>query len=287
MRRCVASSRRACPSIRRLGDDRRVASSLAVLAASAMAGGDADRALALAEEGLAVARRSGDPRSEAMLLFNVGMALAWRGELDEAERAIEESVREGASEPGTPPASGTGSGHSARSRWRGATTKRARRRFEESLAVGRELGQPWCISHSLSDLALVAHEDARRRHGAAAARGERRDRSGRVASGWDSRPTSRCTDGSRPRKVIPVRAAPALRVRERPPRGGRRRPVRARLARSRAARSPASFGDRRGSVRRGVGGGTRADAGRGARLRTRGGVDDERTTSRRLRVQRA
>ena len=134
-----------------------VANSLALLTSSAIATGDADRALAIAEEGLAVARRSGDLSTEAMLLFNVGMALAWRGDLDEAERTIEESVR-GARQAGNVTSVGNwlralGSVSLARHDYEGA-----RPRFEESLALGREFGQPWCISHSLSNLALVAQE---------------------------------------------------------------------------------------------------------------------------------
>ncbi len=145
------------PVLRRLGDDRRVASAHAVLCASALATGDADRALALAEEGLGSARRSGDLSTEAMLLFNVGLALGARGELEEAERAIEESVR-GARQVGNVTSVGNwlralGSIALARRDYEGA-----RPRFEESLALGRELGQPWCISHSLSNLALVAQE---------------------------------------------------------------------------------------------------------------------------------
>ena len=145
------------PVHRRLEDHRKVASSLAVLTTSAVAAGEADRALSLAEEGLAVARRSGDLSMEAMLLFNVGLALAWTGDLDEAERAIEESVR-GARQAGNITSVGNwlralGSISLARHDYEGA-----RVRFEESLALGRELDLPWCISHSLSNLALVAQE---------------------------------------------------------------------------------------------------------------------------------
>ena len=145
------------PVHRRLGDDLMVSTSLALLTSSAVAAGDADRALSIAEEGLAVARRSGDLSTEAMLLFNVGMALAWRGDLDEAEHTIEESVR-GARRAGNVTSVGNwlralGSVSLARHDYEGA-----RPRFEESLALGREFGQPWCISHSLSNLALVAQE---------------------------------------------------------------------------------------------------------------------------------
>ena len=92
-----------------------------------------------------------------MLLFNVGVALAWQGELDEAERAVADSVRK-ARQCGNVTSVGNwlralGSISLARCDY-----ERARPSFEESLAVGRELGQPWCTSHSLTNLALVAHE---------------------------------------------------------------------------------------------------------------------------------
>ena len=145
------------PVHRRLGDDWRVAGSLAVLTASAIAAGEADRALPLAEEGLGVARRSGDRSMVAVLLFNVGLALAWGGNLDEAERAIEESVQ-GARRAGNVNSVANwlrALGSIALAR---GDHEAARSRFEDSLALGRELGQPWCISHSLSNLALLAGE---------------------------------------------------------------------------------------------------------------------------------
>ena len=154
VRRLLESS---LPVHRRLGDDGRVASSLAVLSASALATSDVDQALALAEEGLDVARRSGDVSTETMLLFNLGVALVRAGEIDEGERAIEESVHR-AREAGNITSIANwlralGSISMAR-----GDHGRARQRFEESLALGRRLGQPWCISHSLSNLALLAQE---------------------------------------------------------------------------------------------------------------------------------
>ncbi len=147
----------ALPVLRRVGEERRVASSLSVLGASALAEGDADRALALTEEGLAVARRLGDLSMQAMLLFGVGLSHGWRGELDEAERTIEKSVRK-ARQAGNVTSVGNwlrglGSVALARRDYEGA-----RPYFEESLAIGRELGQPWCIAHTLSNLALLAQE---------------------------------------------------------------------------------------------------------------------------------
>ena len=145
------------PVHRRLAEDWRVPGSLAVLASSALATSDPGRALALAEEGLGVAQRSGDIYLVAMLLFNVGLALAWKGELAEAERALEESVS-GARRAGNV----AGVSHALRVLGSISLARRdyeqARPHLEESLALGREIGQPWCISHSLSNLALVANE---------------------------------------------------------------------------------------------------------------------------------
>ena len=78
-------------------------------------------------------------------------------DLDEAEHTIEESVR-GARRAGNVTSVGNwlralGSVALARHHDEGAGP-----RFAESLALGREFGQPWCISHSLSNLALVAQE---------------------------------------------------------------------------------------------------------------------------------
>jgi tetratricopeptide (TPR) repeat protein len=122
-----------------------------------MALGDADQALAFAEEGLEYARRSGDLSAEAGLLLNVGLAHGWRGELEEAECKIEESIH-GARRAGNVTSVGNwlralGSISLARRDYAQASLH-----FEQSLAVGREVGQPWCIAHTLSNLALVAQE---------------------------------------------------------------------------------------------------------------------------------
>ena len=147
----------ALPVLRRVGEDRRVASSLSILALSALAERDPDRALALTEEGLEFARHLGDLSFEAMFLFAVGLSHGWRGELDEAERMIEESIHT-ARRGGNVISIGNwlrglGSVSLARRDY-----ERARPHFEESLAIGRELGHSWCISHTLSNLALVAQE---------------------------------------------------------------------------------------------------------------------------------
>ena len=87
---------------------------------------------------------------------------AWRGELDEAERLIEESVR-GARQLGnvrSVASWGRALGGIALARHDYA---QARLRFEESLALHRTLDDPWGISHSLSRLAVVSDHDTARR----------------------------------------------------------------------------------------------------------------------------
>ena len=87
------------------------------------------------------------------------MVLAWRGELDEAERLIEESVR-GARQLGNIRSVANwlrALGGIALARRDHA---RARPLFEESLALHRTLDDPWGISHSLSRLALVGWKGA-------------------------------------------------------------------------------------------------------------------------------
>ena len=91
--------------------------------------------------------------------------LAWRGELDEAERLIEESVRA---------ARQLGNVRSVANWTRAlggiALARRdyaqARLFFEESLALHRTLDDPWGISHSLSSLALVCRRATTTRRGA-------------------------------------------------------------------------------------------------------------------------
>jgi predicted ATPase/DNA-binding SARP family transcriptional activator len=145
------------PVHRELGDDRWIAGSLSMLCESALVLGDADRALACAEEGLAYARRWGDRSTEAMLLHNLGLALGWRGELEAAASAIAESVEMSRRDGNL-----TSVGNWVRSLGSIALARcdypQARLRFEESLAIGRAVGHPYCISHALSYLALVAQD---------------------------------------------------------------------------------------------------------------------------------
>ena len=194
------------PVHRALGDDIKVAISLALLGLSVLAQGDVERALALVEEGLDVARRAHDLSTETMLLANVGVVLAASGNLDEAEDALEESVGT-ARRLGNTRSVGNwlrslGSISLARSDY-----ERARLRFEESLAVGRGLGDRWEIAHSLSNLALVAQEASHeKQHDDCSWRASRS--SVRAATGWGWRATSK-SSRRWPRSRVAQRVRPA------------------------------------------------------------------------------
>ena len=149
------------PVLRRLRRRGALAGTLGLMATSALALGDLDRARALAEESLDVGRRSGDLMSESYACYNAGVVFAWRGELDEAERLIEESVR-GARQLGNVRSIaswGRSLGGIALARRDHA---QARLLFEESLALHRTLDDPWGTSHSLSRLAVVSDHDTAR-----------------------------------------------------------------------------------------------------------------------------
>jgi tetratricopeptide (TPR) repeat protein len=128
--------------------------------------GEGDRARALTEERLAVARRTGDLTALTYAEFNAGVVLARCGELEEAERLIEESVR-GARRLGNARSVGNwlralGGIISAR-----GELAKARSLFEESLSIHRALRDAWGTSQTLSRLALIMlgaedHEEARR-----------------------------------------------------------------------------------------------------------------------------
>jgi predicted ATPase/DNA-binding SARP family transcriptional activator len=142
------------PVHRRLGDARMASATLGLLAVT---GDWGDSGLALSREALEVAREADDPYVEGHALWHVGSALAAVGELDEAERTVEEAVDL---------ARGLGNLRSVAS-WQKTLGgiavmrgdhARARRLFEESLAVHRSLGDVWGVSHSLSNLSYLALE---------------------------------------------------------------------------------------------------------------------------------
>jgi tetratricopeptide (TPR) repeat protein len=143
------------PVFRRLGDEGLLACYLGVLGTSAIQLGDITRALALTQEGLEVARRSSEPVVEANAHFTAGLALGWSGELDAAERELEESVR-GARRLGNIRSAGNwlralGSVWLVRCDY-----EKARPHLEESLAIGRSVRDTRSIAHCLTNLALLA-----------------------------------------------------------------------------------------------------------------------------------
>ena len=75
------------------GDDRMVAFTVGLLGTVALIAGDTDTALALSREAHEVARRAAHPYVESAALWQVGACLAVRGELDGAERTLEEAIR--------------------------------------------------------------------------------------------------------------------------------------------------------------------------------------------------
>ena len=69
-----------------------VANALGLLSMVTLRSGDTDTALAETRETLDAARRAGHAYMESAALWQVGVCLAARGELDEAERTLEEAV---------------------------------------------------------------------------------------------------------------------------------------------------------------------------------------------------
>ncbi len=144
-------------NFRRTGDDRELALMLGVLCLSALATGDVDRAHGLADEGREVARRAGDPSTEAYAAMHAGAVFAHRGEFDEAERLLAESVR-AARQLGNVRSVAMWTRALGGIALRRGDYSRARLLLEESLEVNRSLGDQWGISHCLSRLALVSLE---------------------------------------------------------------------------------------------------------------------------------
>ncbi len=144
----------ALPVHRRCGDVRMISSTLGMLA---VIGGDADAALALSREALDVARNGDDPYAEGHALWHVGVALARVGELDDAERAVDEAVSF-ARAHGNLRSVGSWQKTLAGLAIMRGDRARARRLFEESLSIHRDLDDVWGVSHSLSNLAYLSLE---------------------------------------------------------------------------------------------------------------------------------
>jgi tetratricopeptide (TPR) repeat protein len=142
------------PVHRQFGDVRMISSTLGLLAVTC---GDADTALALSREALEVARNSDDPYVEGHALWHVGISLARVGDLDDAERTVEEAVSFARSHGNLRSVGSWQKTLAGLAIIRG-DTDRAWRLFEESLAIHRDLDDVWGVSHSLSNLSYLALE---------------------------------------------------------------------------------------------------------------------------------
>ena len=142
------------PVHRRFGDVRMIASTLGLLAVTCE---DADSAVALSREALEVARKGDDPYVEGHALWHVGVALAAVGELDAAERTLEEAVSFARSHGNLRSVGSWQKTLGGLALIRGDRS-RARNLFEESLAIHRGLDDAWGVSHSLSSLSFLALE---------------------------------------------------------------------------------------------------------------------------------
>jgi ATP/maltotriose-dependent transcriptional regulator MalT len=141
-----------------LGDDVNVSNCLLVLTVTALAEGDFVEARALAEEALELARRTHNPMIEAYAQANIGVVLGVHGELDDAQRALEESIRR-ARELGNLRSVGSWTKALAGITLLQSNYPRARELFEQSLAILRSLDDVWGTLGSLSGLALVALDE--------------------------------------------------------------------------------------------------------------------------------
>ena len=142
------------PVHRRYGDVRMIASTLGLLSVTC---GDADSALALSRDALDVARKGDDPNVEGHALWHVGVALAAVGELDDAERTLEEAVGF-ARTHGNLRSVGSWQKTLAGIAILRGDPARAWRLFNESLAIHRELDDAWGVSHCLTNLSFLALE---------------------------------------------------------------------------------------------------------------------------------
>ncbi|HEY7031133.1 MAG TPA: tetratricopeptide repeat protein [Thermomicrobiales bacterium] len=117
--------------------------------------GDTERALALHEEGLALARRAGDPRWLAQALTSFGLVLEDQGRFAEAQACHEEALRgyRALGDPVWPPFALNALGLVA---YEQGETDRAAAYFEEALAEFRARGNSYGAGFALTNLAKVA-----------------------------------------------------------------------------------------------------------------------------------
>jgi tetratricopeptide (TPR) repeat protein len=124
---------------------------------AAVAAGEIDSALDLTRQALEVARGGVSPYLESAALWQVGVCLAVRGELDDAERTLEEAAALTRRLGNARSLAGTQTSMGRIALMRGEPA-RARRLFDESLSIYRGLDDVWGVSNSLSNLAFLAIE---------------------------------------------------------------------------------------------------------------------------------
>lgn len=139
------------------GDALLVAAALGLLGMAAVAAGQIDAALALSRETLEAARGGVSPYHECASLWQIGVCLAARSDLDDAERTLDEAVHLGHVLGNARSVAGANVSRGCIALMRGDHT-RARRQFDESLSIYRELDDVLGVSNSLSNLAFLALE---------------------------------------------------------------------------------------------------------------------------------
>ena len=215
-----------------------------------------------------MARKGDDPYVEGHALWHVGVALAAVGELDDAERRIEEAVSFARSH-GNLRSVGAWQRTLAGFAIVRGDHARASRLFEESLAIHRGLDDAWGVSHSLSNLAFLAleagdAETARTLLSEALAIERESGHQPRLANALEMSARLAAADGQ-PALAIRLYARAAL-LRERV----RGLHVRGRMARPHAEPRRSPLAGRRGDIRGGVGAWPRDEPHRGDRPGDRG-----------------
>jgi predicted ATPase/DNA-binding SARP family transcriptional activator len=145
------------PVHRQEGNAFMVGHTLGLLGHVALTEGEIDSALALYREVIEVARGT-SPWLEASTLWRVGVCLALRGELDDAERTLEEAVDLVRQQGDARNIGGSLTSLGGVALMRG-DHERARPLFDESLALFRSMGDAAGISNALGNVAFLALEE--------------------------------------------------------------------------------------------------------------------------------